>query len=142
MRYPDRFATVVPTATGGARDPSRLERIKDLSIWTFHCEDDAPSGVRRTVDSLRAIGGKTHLAETPTGPEIGLHNSWFSAFQEYGALEWMLAQSRGSESSRPAGTLSLAVRWQRYWQEAYSHWYSCSTLLDWIPVRTTEEGCT
>ena len=140
LRYPERFAAVVPTATGGAGDTSKLQRIKDVPVWTFHCEGDSPGGVRRSVEYLKSIGGKTHLTETPARPEIGLHNSWFSAFQEYGALEWMLAQSRGSKSSRPAGTLSLAVRWQRYWLELWPRIIPIGILaaICWIGYRSVQ----
>jgi pimeloyl-ACP methyl ester carboxylesterase len=121
MRYPERFAAVVPTASGGVGNDSRLTRVKNVPIWAFRGSRDSSSDIKSTIDALRSLGGKCYLTETPARPEImsGFHNCWYSAFQDYGALEWMLAQRRNSMSSPPPGTLSYSVRWRLFWRDAW-----------------------
>ena len=93
MRYPDRFAALVPCGSGSG-DISRVKKICHLPTWAFHSTDDAGTpiiGVERTVDALRAAGGCVEL----TLIESHLHDCWTAAFEDYDVVSWMIAQRRG-----------------------------------------------
>jgi predicted esterase len=57
LRYPDRFAAIVPIA-GGA-NPALVDRLGQLSIWIFHGEADTvtPTAISRSIiEALEDIG--------------------------------------------------------------------------------------
>lgn len=96
LRYPDMFAAIAPLGSAGARW-SDLQRIAHVPIWAFHSIHDpwlSPEHVRRTVYGLQSAGGNVHLTEVDSSS----HDCWSAAFQEYGLLDWLLAQRRGKRS--------------------------------------------
>jgi predicted peptidase len=103
LRHPERFAAMVSTSTGGPSEASPLSKIKDIPIWAFHSQDDHPEAIRQTIQVLKSVGGNCHLTETIGRSDImgGLHNSWYAAFQDYNALDWMLAQRRSAVGPLP-----------------------------------------
>jgi predicted esterase len=101
LRYPNRFAAIVPLASAGANgNVERLARLKGTPIWAFHCRND-PSipveQVRETVEALKQIGGCEHLTEI----DAVSHDCWTAAFRDYGAMEWMLNHARGKWGTPP-----------------------------------------
>lgn len=112
MRYPQRFAAVVPMSSSGG-DHSRLERITHLPIWAFNSVTDgvSPEPVERAVSELNRLGGNSHLTLV-NNKELGLklthtpgvlvdHDSWTAAFEHYHVMEWLLAQKRGTRAMPP-----------------------------------------
>jgi predicted peptidase len=101
MRYPDRFAAIVPLACAGTNRPN-LERIANIPIWAFHSTIDSrisASAVRSTIQRLSDLGGHCTLTITP---DVN-HDCWHTALLDYGALDWLLAQHRGKEYVAPTG---------------------------------------
>jgi pimeloyl-ACP methyl ester carboxylesterase len=109
LRYPDRFAAVVPLASDGTT--SNLTPIKSVPVWAFHSEGDKPEGDRQTISNLKGLGGICHLTEVP-GKE---HSCWYAAFQDYGLLDWMLLQKC---DSRPD---TITATWQ-FFRYDYFRW--------------------
>lgn len=103
MRYPELFAAVVPTSSGGG-DASRVGNLKDIPIWVFHNSDDdmtSSGGDIATVAAVNYAGGNAGLTlMLATG---WTHDSWTAAFQQHDVMEWMLAQRRGSPCWTPPG---------------------------------------
>lgn len=95
IRHPDRFAAVVPTASDGTLDKTRLNRLGKLPIWAFHSSGDHPERVEKTVAELNKLGGNAHL----TILERDAHGCWDQAFERYDLLDWMFSQRRGNENA-------------------------------------------
>lgn len=109
VRFPDRFAAVVPIC--GAGDTTKAALIKDLPIWAFHGDMDLSvnvSGSRNMIAALKRAGGDPIYVEYAG---VG-HDSWTRAMKEPGLFPWMLAQKRpGStrlESTLRTRALSVA----------------------------------
>jgi len=103
MRNPHRFAAVVPLASEVINaDTSRLNRIKDVPVWAFHCSRDpstSPASVREAVAKLSRLGGAVHLTEI----DAMSHDCWTAAFESHHIMDWMLSHSKGN-NGYPPGT--------------------------------------
>lgn len=111
-RAPDRFSAVAPMSSSGA-DDMEIKQLTHMSIWAFHCTDDAKAAVepdRRTVVAINAAGGRAALTEIDSGG----HDSWSAAFRDYDLLDWLLYQRRGEKSDWPPGTMPLSHRWAHF----------------------------
>ena len=128
MRYPKQFAAMVPMASPGAdmSDIDRLSKLAAVPIWVFHCRDDPAipiSGDRETVDAIRHLGGNISLTEI----EGASHDCWTTAFRDYGAMEWMLANARGQKGVPPG------IRPWKWWNYGA---IAVVPLLVWLIVRS------
>jgi predicted peptidase len=72
LRYPQRFAAIVPVAGGyiyqSAALPPNLCDLKDLPVWVFHGGKDtnvAPEQGTSLVDALKACHGNVRLTFYP-----------------------------------------------------------------------------
>jgi predicted peptidase len=89
IRYPDRWAAIVPICGGG--DPKQVDRIKDVPCWCFHGGADKTVPVARSremIDALKAAGGHPLYTEYPG---VG-HKSWDQAYATPELYTWLLAQ--------------------------------------------------
>lgn len=94
MKYPTRFAAVVPVC-GGA-DTSKSQSISKLPIWTFHAEDDGVvpvAGTRQMVAALKAAGSSVKYTEYPKAMGIN-HGSWVPAGKTPELVPWVFQQAR------------------------------------------------
>lgn len=93
LRYPERFAALVPICGGGTALPGLAARLARMPIWAFHGEDDAvvPLGEsQRMVAAVNAAGGRARLT---VYPGVG-HNAWEAAYREPELYSWLVAQRR------------------------------------------------
>jgi predicted peptidase len=96
LRYPQRFAAVVPIA-GGYTYYSNVPAenicdLKDLPIWVFHGELDTtvlPIKDEKMVDALKACGGNVQFTLYPDADHAG---SWTNAYADPKLWEWLLEQ--------------------------------------------------
>jgi predicted peptidase len=91
MKYPDRWAAIVPIAGGG--DPGQAAKIKDLPCWCFQGANDSEAFVKSTRDTIAAIkeaGGNPKYTEYP---DVG-HNCWEKAYATPELYAWLLKQKR------------------------------------------------
>lgn len=92
MRYPDMFNAIFPIC-GGA-DPTKAELLKDIKIWTFHCDGDGSvpvQGTRDMVEALQAVGADVMYTEF----QKKAHNAWMPAMTEETdpyLLEWLFEE--------------------------------------------------
>jgi predicted peptidase len=97
LRYPHRFAAVVPIAGGYMPDsdsvPGNICDLKDLPIWAFHGSSDTtvpPTQSRVLVDALKACGSQVRFTMIRGG---GHAASWEYAYNSAELWEWMLSQT-------------------------------------------------
>jgi pimeloyl-ACP methyl ester carboxylesterase len=100
--YPNRFAAVVPVATRGGGDTSKLAAAR-IPIWSFYNGHD----VKSLVDSGRAM--RLALLEAGMSPlvtefERGGHNAWDSAYGSPALYGWLLEQNT---TNRVNGSFAL-----------------------------------
>jgi predicted peptidase len=98
LRYPDRWAAIVPVA-GGGTDLGQADLIKDIPCWCFNNRTDQSSpssSVRRMIEALRAAGGTPRYTEFCTlgSPEASDHNAWDKAYSLPDLYDWLLQQRR------------------------------------------------
>lgn len=96
VRYPDRFAAVVPIAGGWNSENDSIPRnicaIKDVPIWAFHGEQDdivLPKKSQLMVDALRQCGSAVQFTLYPGADHRA---SWALAYADPALFEWLLAQ--------------------------------------------------
>lgn len=96
VRYPDRFAAVVPIAGGWNSEndsiPKNICAIKDVPIWAFHGEQDdivLPKKSQLMVDALRQCGSAVKFTLYPGADHRA---SWALAYADPALFEWLLAQ--------------------------------------------------
>lgn len=96
VRYPDRFAAVVPIAGGWNSEndsiPRNICNIKDVPIWVFHGEQDdivLPKKSQLMVDALQRCGSDVKFT---LYPEANHRESWAIAYADPALYEWLLAQ--------------------------------------------------
>ena len=84
-RNPNKFAAAVPVC--GGLDPTRIESLKKLPIWTFHNDKDPtvpPDGTRRASEILTP-GGNFNYTEYRSSS----HNAWTAAYTTQDLISWM-----------------------------------------------------
>ena len=97
LKYPDFFAGAVPTACG-APQYQRLAALTQTPIWSFINKGDIdPKSILSAMSVINSSGGSMALTEC----NVRAHNAWKPAMEDYNALEWMLAQKKGSLSPPP-----------------------------------------
>lgn len=95
-RYGDRISCLAPLAAAGSRVPAELPGNYLYSTWAFYSQGDDHYGlasVRSAVAELQHEGRIARLTEFAAAD----HDCWTPAFRDCGLLEWLLAQSRGSQ---------------------------------------------
>jgi len=102
LRHPDLLAGAVPTACGAPQRLQQLAALKQTPIWAINNKGDVdPVPVLLAMQMINRAGGLMALTEAD---EPG-HNAWRPAMEDYNALQWMLAQKRGSWFSPAPGTV-------------------------------------
>jgi predicted esterase len=93
-RYPERWAAIVPVATGGS-DLGLVPMIKKVPCWCFHNVNDVlspPAASRNMIAALRREGGAPRYTEffypATTGPDR--HNAWDAAYGMPELYDWLL----------------------------------------------------
>jgi len=91
-RMPETFAAVLPIC-GGA-DVRQAPKLKNLSVYTLHGDQDTAVPVFRSRDMVRALQacGNTRVIYREL-PGVG-HNAWDAAFADDQAVEWLFAQTK------------------------------------------------
>lgn len=90
-KHPKLFAAIAPICGGG--DPAEAARLKDISIWAFHGDQDraVPHSLSvQMVEAVKAAGGNPKLT---IYPGVG-HNCWDKAYREESLAEWFLQHRR------------------------------------------------
>lgn len=97
LRYPHRFAAVVPVAgfwTYGMRTlPPNLCDLRDLPIWAFHGAQDSTVQLWQEeiiVEALKACGNNVKFT---VYDDADHEDTWRKAYADPGLFEWMLAQT-------------------------------------------------
>jgi dienelactone hydrolase len=97
LRYPKRFAAIVPIAGGyieGSHDlPVHLCDLKNVAIWVFHGEADTivnPYQSQDLVNGLKSCGIKVHFTLYPNTDHEG---SWTKAYADPELYKWLVAQT-------------------------------------------------
>jgi predicted peptidase len=97
LRYPERFAALVPICGGGNSldvllpDPKKAARLKKIPVWAFHGAKDPVVKLeesQRMVDSLHKIGNEAKLTVYPEAQ----HDSWTEAYNTKELYDWLLQQ--------------------------------------------------
>jgi predicted peptidase len=94
IKYPHRFATIVPFCGGYFNAPS-VKVLKDVPIWVFHGDRDRQVPIRRSnvlVDELRKDGGNPRFTILK-GAGHDIHRQ-FADMQIY---DWMLKYKVGEK---------------------------------------------
>ncbi|HWA35791.1 MAG TPA: prolyl oligopeptidase family serine peptidase [Cyclobacteriaceae bacterium] len=90
--YPNMFAAAMPIC-GGGDVKSYDKRVKNISFWVFHGDQDAvvnPKYSREMVAKLKEIKADVMYTEYP-----GVnHNSWDNAFAEPTFMSWMFGYKK------------------------------------------------
>jgi predicted peptidase len=90
MDRPGRFAALAPVCGGG--DVTRVCRLRDLPVWTFHGAQDTVIPLQRSeelVEALEACGGDARLT---VYPEAG-HDAWTETYADPALYEWLLGHA-------------------------------------------------
>ncbi len=93
LRYPRRFAALVPIAGFYRGDPNDICSLKDIPTWVFHGAQDTivpPSASQDMVDVLKACGANVRFTLYADADHIG---SWRHAYAEPELYTWLLSQS-------------------------------------------------
>ncbi len=98
LRYPDRFAAVVPIAGGYAEGsrvtPKDICNLRDVPVWAFHGTGDTQVDFFQSdvmVKALQACGGNVRFTVYDGEDHEG---SWNRAYADPQLYEWLLAQRR------------------------------------------------
>lgn len=90
IRFPQRFAAVVPICGGG--DERQAARLSKVPLWAYHGSADKAVPVERSrsmINAIRAAGGNPKYTELEG---VG-HDSWTAAYTDSeGVVPWMFAQ--------------------------------------------------
>ncbi len=97
LRYPRRFAALVPIAGGADFQsgslPANMCDLKRIPVWAFHGERDAnvsPLESKRAVNALQACGGNVRLTLYPEADHEG---AWELAYSDPVLYSWLLQQA-------------------------------------------------
>jgi len=91
IKYPDRFAAIVPICGGG--NAHLVRNIKDVPVWVFHGARDQVVPIERSqemVDALKKAGGNVKFTIYPDAT----HDSWTETYNNPEVFEWLLSKSR------------------------------------------------
>ncbi len=94
IRYPRRFAAVVPIAGGwdGGTMPRNICVLKDVPMWVFHGAQDVnvfPQQTEQMVAALQQCGGNVRFT---LYPDTKHNESWTRAYADPELYEWLLQQ--------------------------------------------------
>ena len=96
LRYPRRFAAVVPIAGGYEGPRAALENICDLQqvpLWVFHGASDIivpPSEAEVLVEALQACGGNVRFT---LYPDADHESSFYQAYADPELYQWLARQT-------------------------------------------------
>ncbi len=97
LRYPTRFAAIVPIAGGyieGSHElPVHLCDLKNVAIWVFHGEADTtvnPYQSQDLVNGLKTCGIEVRFT---LYPDTGHEGSWTKAYADPELYKWLVAQT-------------------------------------------------
>jgi predicted peptidase len=98
MRYPQRFAALVPIAGGADYNsddvPPEICGLKDVPTWAFHGQMDVNVPYTESVDAvdaLRACGGNVRLTLYADAVHV---ESWERAYADDELWAWLFEQKR------------------------------------------------
>lgn len=109
LRYPERFAAVVPVAGGWIEGsfaiPANLCALKDVPIWVFWGEKDTtvlPYQSAILVNALKACGANVRTSDYADADHEA---SFLRAYADPRLYQWLAAQTR----ARPAAVLPTSL---------------------------------
>jgi len=100
MKYPERFAAIVPICGGGElisvllANGSKGQALKSLGVWAFHGGKDPvvpTEESQRMVGILKKIGAQD--VKLTIYPEAG-HDSWTETYNNPELYQWLLSHER------------------------------------------------
>lgn len=112
VRYPDMFAAAIPIS--GAGDSSKVEVIKDIPIWAFHCEIDPVvpiSGVKKMMEAFRQIESDNCKL---TVYEYAHHDAWTQTYKNEDVLKWLFTQVKSDEFNSESTVSGGLIEHQGY----------------------------
>lgn len=86
-RHSERFAAVVPICGGG--EPEHAEKLKDVSIWAFHGDQDEAVKFEKSVEMVEAIKSVGGTKIRFTSYEHVGHNVWSATYAMPALYKWM-----------------------------------------------------
>jgi predicted peptidase len=93
MRHPDLFAAMSPMS-GGYSKLVDVGKITNLPIWAFHNLLDHPELMKVDVNAVKQAGGDAYLTLVVSAQ----HGGWQAALHRYNAVDWLIAQTRGTKN--------------------------------------------
>lgn len=106
MRYPDRFAAIVPICGGGSLlpiivpAPGKESALKRLPVWAFHGAKDTVVPMEQSealIQALKKLGNaNTRLT---IYPDAG-HDAWTETYNNQELYDWLLQQTRARKSAK------------------------------------------
>lgn len=137
-KFPDTFAAAAPVCGWGSA--SKVCRMKDIPVWTFHNQGDSVVPVRETLEiaeRLERCGGNVQKTVYPKNS----HDAWTETYSSPVFMEWLLSQKKkkkekeniqGFSSSNPLKVLavgdSLGVSFVWSFNEKFNKNYNISFL--------------
>lgn len=112
-KFPNTFAAAAPICGWGSA--SKVCRMKNIPVWTFHNQGDAVVPVKDTLDiaqRLELCGGNVRKTVYPKNS----HDAWTETYQNPAFMEWLLSQKKkkqetengnGFSSSNPLKVLAV-----------------------------------
>jgi len=100
LKYPERFAAVVPVAGGGSTEilihaeGAHLQALRSLAVWAFHGGSDPAISAdesQRMISELQRVGNAAaRLTIFPGAP----HDVWSRVYDDPALYDWLLQQRR------------------------------------------------
>jgi predicted peptidase len=98
LRYPQRFAAIVPVAGGylfnSSAIPPGICTLKDLPVWVFYGGQDTvvqPVQSSSMIKALQDCGGNVHATFYPDATH---EQTWQRAYIDPALWQWLLQQSK------------------------------------------------
>lgn len=91
MRYPEKFAAIVPICGGGI--PYKTRFISKLPIWVFHGDADSAVSISESEKLVEALKKHGSQVKFTIYPGVG-HHSWTPTYDNPEVFKWLLAQKK------------------------------------------------
>jgi predicted peptidase len=91
MRYPERFAAIVPIC--GKGNPWMAYRLKDVPVWAFHGDKDSVIPVSESMNMEKALKDLKAEVKLTLYPGVE-HNSWTQTYDNPEVYEWLLSHKK------------------------------------------------
>ena len=91
MKYPDRFAALIPVCGIGRRWSAM--KIKNMPIWVFHGAKDETIPISESDKMVKALQDLHADVKYTVYPDAG-HDSWTATYNNPEIYEWLLQHKK------------------------------------------------